>query len=90
MIEDIIEALNKYRESKSLNGYYVLQRYIEPCSTFKIYKIYHMILFLITSSDKTEVFKIEHQDRASDEIKFTKDAIEKFMIQLYKYIENGI
>lgn len=90
MIEDCIEALNRYRESKGLAGYYVLHKFINTHTTFKVYKKYNIHLYFIDKDNKELILESAHQDRVTDEDKFRKDANIIFMSKLYKLIEDGI
>ena len=90
MLEDCIEALNRYRESKGLTGYYVLHKFIDTPTAFKVYKRYNMHLYFINKDGKELVLESTYQDRVTDEDKFRKDANIIFMYKLYKLIEDGI
>lgn len=90
MIEDCIEALNRYREFKELSGYYVLHKFIDTPTAFKVYKRYNIHLYFINKDDKKLILESTHLDRAIDEDKFRKDANIIFMSKLYKLIEDGI
>lgn len=63
-IEDIIESLNKYiclerKEQKiSANSHLVLQRTVEPNPTFKSYKKYEWIVWLIDNDSKYKIIVV--------------------------------
>ena len=64
VIEDIIEALNKYVESRRYNdekcaraiGHFVLHKSITPAPTFKIYKVLEYTLWVVVSGEKYRFF----------------------------------
>ena len=63
-LEDIIEALNKYIESRRLNNeecaraieHFVLHKSITPAPTFKTYKVLEYTLWVVKGSDKYRFF----------------------------------
>lgn len=64
VIEDIIEALNKYVESRRLNdencsraiSHFVLHKSITPAPTFKSYKVIEYTLWVVKGIDKYRFF----------------------------------
>ena len=64
VIEDIIEALNKYVESRRYNdekcaraiGHFVLHKSITPAPTFKIYKVLEYTLWVVVDGEKYRFF----------------------------------
>ncbi len=72
-IEDIIESLNKYiclerKEQKiSANSHLVLQRTVEPNPTFKSYKKYEWIVWLIDNDCKYKVIVVSLQEKVLKE-----------------------
>ena len=60
-IEDIIESLNRYirlernEQGISVNSHLVLQRIVEPNLTFKSYKKYEWIVWLIDNDSKYKI-----------------------------------
>lgn len=64
VIEDIIEALNKYVESRRYNdekcaraiGHFVLHKSITPAPTFKSYKVIEYTLWVVKGIDKYRFF----------------------------------
>lgn len=64
VIEDIIEALNKYVESRRYNdekcaraiGHFVLHKSITPAPTFKIYKVLEYTLWVVVGGEKYRFF----------------------------------
>lgn len=64
VIEDIIESLNKYVESRRYNdekcaraiGHFVLHKSITPAPTFKIYKVLEYTLWVVVGEEKYRFF----------------------------------
>ena len=64
VIEDIIESLNKYVESRRYNDekcaraieHFVLHKSITPAPTFKTYKVLEYTLWVVKGSDKYRFF----------------------------------
>lgn len=64
VIEDIIEALNKYVEDRRLNNenctgaieHFVLHKSITPAPTFKLYKVIEYTLWVVNGIDKYRFF----------------------------------
>lgn len=64
VLEDIIESLNKYVESRRYNDekcaraieHFVLHKSITPASTFKAYKVLEYTLWVVKGSDKYRFF----------------------------------
>lgn len=64
VIEDIIEALNKYVEGRRLNNencagaieHFVLHKSITPAPTFKLYKVIEYTLWVVNGIDKYRFF----------------------------------
>lgn len=63
-LEDVIESLNKYVESKRYNDercaraieHFVLHKSITPAPTFKAYKVLEYTLWVVKGSDKYRFF----------------------------------
>ena len=72
-IEDIIESLNKHinlersEQKISANSHLVLQRTIEPNPTFKSYKKYEWIVWLINNDCKYKVIVVSLQEKVLKE-----------------------
>lgn len=72
-IEDIIESLNRYihlersKQKISANSHLVLQRTIEPNPTFKSYKKYEWIVWLINNDCKYKVIVVSLQEKVLKE-----------------------
>lgn len=64
--EDIVEGLNKHIEDKrserniSSKGHLILQRVVEPHSTFKAYKTYKAILWFVKGKNRHIVISLSH------------------------------
>ena len=64
VLEDIIESLNKYVESRRYNDekcaraieHFVLHKSITPAPTFKTYKVLEYTLWVVNGSDKYRFF----------------------------------
>lgn len=64
VLEDVIEALNKYVESRRYNDekcaraieHFVLHKSITPAPTFKTYKVLEYTLWVVKGSDKYRFF----------------------------------
>ena len=64
VIDDIIESLNKYLESRRYNdekcaraiGHFVLHKSITPAPTFKTYKVLEYTLWVVNGIDKYSFF----------------------------------
>ena len=64
VIEDIIESLNKYVESRRYNdekcaraiGHFVLHKSITPAPTFKTYKVLEYTLWVVVGGEKYRFF----------------------------------
>ena len=71
-LEDVIEALNSYiynkrREMYSFaSSHLVLQRVLEPHETFKSYKRYSLILWIVVSNDKQRLLTVQYQYNVKD------------------------
>lgn len=80
-VEDIVEVFNEHIEAKrkeigiSTNGHLVLQRTIEPNSTFKVYKTYELILWFVKNKEKQQVLSLSQTIRviSGQEEKTNKD-----------------
>lgn len=72
-IEDIIESLNRHihlersEQKISANSHLVLQRTIEPNPTFKSYKKYEWIVWLINNDCKYKVIVVSLQEKVLKE-----------------------
>jgi len=72
-IEDIIESLNRHinlerkAQKISANSHLVLQRTIEPNPTFKSYKKYEWIVWLIDNDCKYKVIVVSLQEKVLKE-----------------------
>ena len=95
-LEDIIEALNKYIESKRLNNeecaraieHFVLHKSITPAPTFKTYKVLEYTLWVVKGSDKYRFFtkKLTIKIPAGCEELVMKDFEMGFLIDLLKVL----
>ena len=86
-LEDIIEALNKYIESRRLNNeecakaieHFVLHKSITPAPTFKSYKVLEYTLWVVKGENKYRFFTK----------KFTTKILAGFEKETIKYFEVG-
>ena len=70
-LEDIIESINEYIADRrkeldvTNHQYLVLQRTITPDSTFKAYKQYEFIVWVVGGKDQYRLFTLSHQANVS-------------------------
>lgn len=90
--EDYIEALNRLRELKELEGFYVIQKNKEIHPQFKVYKTITYTLWLVTNHDKKVVLTTQVTDRITDSNveQIERETNISFILELFKMIENGI
>lgn len=96
VIEDIIESLNKYVESRRYNDdkcakaieHFVLHKSITPAPTFKTYKVIEYTLWVVKGSDKYRFFtkKLTIKIPADCEELVMKDFEMGFLIDLLKVL----
>ena len=95
-LEDIIEALNKYVESRRYNDekcakaieHFVLHKSITPAPTFKTYKVLEYTLWVVKGSDKYRFFtkKLTVKIPTGCEELVIKDFEMGFLIDLLKVL----
>lgn len=100
-LEDVIEALNIYiynkrREMHSFaSSHLVLQRVLEPHETFKSYKRYSLILWIVVGNDKQRLLTLQYQYNVKDfpteecQKNLIKDLETKFITDLLALIIDG-
>ena len=96
VIEDIIEALNKYVESRRYNDekcakaieHFVLHKSITPAPTFKTYKVLEYTLWVVKGSDKYRFFtkKLTTKIPTGCEEPVIKDFEMGFLTDLFKVL----
>lgn len=95
-LEDVIEALNKYIESRRYNDgnctrtieHFVLHKSITPAPTFKAYKVIEYTMWVVKGSDKYRFFtkKLTIKIPAGCEELAIKDFEMGFLIDLLKVL----
>lgn len=95
-LEDVIEALNKYVESRRYNNedcarateHFVLHKSITPAPTFKTYKVIECTLWVVHGSEKYRFFtkKFTAKVPTSCEELVIKDFEMGFLIDLLKVL----
>lgn len=95
-LEDVIEALNKYVESRRYNNencarateHFVLHKSITPAPTFKTYKVIEYTLWVVKGSDKYRFFtkKLTIKIPTGCEEPVIKDFEIGFLIDLLKVL----
>lgn len=96
VLEDVIEALNKYVESRRYNnekcaraiGHFVLHKSITPAPTFKAYKVLEYTLWVIRGSEKYRFFtrKLTIKIPAGCEELIIRDFETGFLTDLFKVL----
>lgn len=96
VLEDVIESLNKYVESRRYNDekcagaieHFVLHKSITPAPTFKAYKVLEYTLWVVKGSDKYRFFtkKLTIKIPAGCEELVIKDFEMGFIIDLLKVL----
>ena len=95
-LEDVIESLNRYIESRRSNnmdcltatGYFVLHKSITPDTTFKAYKTIEYTLWIVDKHDKYRFFTKQLKTKLSiDHEEHIIDYFEReFLTDLYKVL----
>ena len=96
VLEDVIESLNKYVESRRYNDekcagaieHFVLHKSIAPAPTFKAYKVLEYTLWVVKGSDKYRFFtkKLTIKIPTGCEELVIKDFEMGFLIDLLKVL----
>lgn len=96
-IEDVVEALNKYikleRENLKINPvkkqHLVLQKIISPHPTFKAYKTYEYILWVISGSKKAKLLVLQHQAKCLQTMEelLLKELEIQFVCNIFDYVD---
>lgn len=94
-IEDIIESLNRYihlersEQKISANSHLVLQRTVEPNSTFKSYKKYEWIVWLIDNDSKYRILTVSLVEKVlkDQEEKINKRLCNSLLEVLFRFIK---
>lgn len=93
-IEDIIESLNRHinlerkAQKISANSHLVLQRTVEPDSTFKSYKKYEWIVWLIDNDSKYRILTVSLVEKVlkDQEEKINKRLCNSLLEALFGFI----
>lgn len=93
-IEDIIESLNRYirlernERGISASSHLVLQRIVEPNSTFKSYKKYEWIVWLIDDNSKYRILTVSLVEKVlkDQEEKINKGLCNSLLEALFRFI----
>lgn len=99
VIEDIIEALNKYVEGRRLNDencartieHFVLHKSITPAPTFKSYKVIEYTLWVVNGIDKYRFFTKKFTTKIPTGLKenVIKYFEMEFLTDLFKVLFDG-